>query len=252
MDLTHFPYWIGAWSLLAAATCGALYFRTAPYGRHARGGWGPTLHRTAGWVIMESPAVGLMLYFYFSSPRRGQPAALVFLSLWLFHYLYRDLLYPFLLHGGERRMPLSVVAMAFVFNLVNGSFQGLDLFFFGPDRPIQWLTGLPFLGGLFLFLGGFSLHVVSDAQLRRLRRPGEEGYNIPRGGAFRWVSCPNYLGELVQWLGWALLTASLAGGSFFLWSAANLVPRAWAHHRWYQRQFPDYPPQRRALVPFFY
>ena len=63
------------------------------------------------------------------------------------------------------------------------------------------------------------------------------------------MSCPNYLGELVEWAAWALLTGSLAGLSFFCFSAANLVPRARSHHRWYQSRFPDYPAQRKALLP---
>jgi hypothetical protein len=32
-------------------------------------------------------------------------------------------------------------------------------------------------------------------------------------------------------------------------TAANLVPRALSHHRWYQANFPDYPHERRALLP---
>ena len=33
-------------------------------------------------------------------------------------------------------------------------------------------------------------------------------------------------------------------------SAANLVPRALATHRWYRERFPDYPQDRKALIPF--
>ncbi len=33
-------------------------------------------------------------------------------------------------------------------------------------------------------------------------------------------------------------------------TAATLVPRALAHHEWYRERFADYPPERRALVPF--
>ena len=64
---------------------------------------------------------------------------------------------------------------------------------------------------------------------------------MPRGGFFRWVSCPNYLGEMLQWSGFALATWSLPGLSFALWTVANLLPRAVAHHRWYRREFADYP-----------
>jgi hypothetical protein len=31
---------------------------------------------------------------------------------------------------------------------------------------------------------------------------------------------------------------------------ANLAPRALKTHRWYKDTFPDYPEQRKALIPF--
>ena len=49
--------------------------------------------------------------------------------------------------------------------------------------------------------------------------------------------------------GWALATWSLPGLAFAVWTVANLVPRARANHRWYRGRFPDYPKERRALVP---
>jgi 3-oxo-5-alpha-steroid 4-dehydrogenase 1 len=36
----------------------------------------------------------------------------------------------------------------------------------------------------------------------------------------------------------------------FAVSAAHLVPRALATHRWYRERFPDYPRERRALIPY--
>jgi 3-oxo-5-alpha-steroid 4-dehydrogenase 1 len=49
-------------------------------------------------------------------------------------------------------------------------------------------------------------------------------------------------------LGFAnLVTAGLA---FAVWTAANLIPRALAYHRWYRQEFYDYPPQRKAILPF--
>jgi protein-S-isoprenylcysteine O-methyltransferase Ste14 len=85
--------------------------------------------------------------------------------------------------------------------------------------------------------------------LARLRNAGE-GYQIPHGLGYRWVSCPNYLGEIIQWIGWAVATWSLAGWIFAIWTMANLVPRAIAHHRWYRATFAGYPPGRRALIPY--
>jgi protein-S-isoprenylcysteine O-methyltransferase Ste14 len=111
------------------------------------------------------------------------------------------------------------------------------------------LTGVP---GVALFGLGQWINHQSDAILLALRAPGETGYKIPTGGLYRWVSCPNYLGELIIWTGWAVATWSSAGLSFAVYTFANLAPRAAANHRWYREQFPDYPPERRALIPFIW
>ena len=100
-----------------------------------------------------------------------------------------------------------------------------------------------------LFVAGCAINRQSDFTLRRLRENGEAGYSIPYGGFYRWVSSPNYFGEIIQWFGWALATWSLAGLMFAVWTAANLAPRALSHHRWYRESFVDYPPERKALLP---
>jgi hypothetical protein len=53
-------------------------------------------------------------------------------------------------------------------------------------------------------------------------------------------------------MGFALATWSFAGLAFALYTAANVGPRAFANHRWYREQFPDYPENRRALIPFLF
>jgi len=104
-----------------------------------------------------------------------------------------------------------------------------------------------------LFLTGMAVTRSADETLRRLREPGgPAGYAVPQGALYRRVSSPNYLGEIVEWIGWAILTWSLPGLAFAAWTAANLVPRARANHRWYREQFADYPPERKALIPWFW
>ncbi len=244
-----FPWAVALWIALAAATFAILLRVPAPYGRHARRGFGPRIPAWAGWVAMEAPSPVLVALFWAGSPARGAPVEIVFLGLWLAHYAYRTLVFPFLGSGKKEPMPLSIAASAFAFNLVNGTIQGWGLFHLRPPRDPSWLVDPRALSGLLLFVAGFAIHVRADAVLRGLRAPGETAYRIPRGFLFERVSCPNYLGEIVEWGGFALLTWSLAGLSFALWTFANLAPRALAHHRWYRERFPDYPPERRALVP---
>ncbi|MEL6182594.1 MAG: 3-oxo-5-alpha-steroid 4-dehydrogenase, partial [Myxococcota bacterium] len=108
-----------------------------------------------------------------------------------------------------------------------------------------------FIVGVLVFAVGMAINLHSDTLLLNLRKPHEHGYKIPHGGVYRWVSSPNYLGEIIEWFGWALATWSLGGLAFALYTAANLAPRAWTHHRWYLDTFPDtYPKERRALIPW--
>jgi len=234
--------------LAALATLLALCFVTAPYGRHVRAGWGPTLPARVGWLVMESPAVFFVCLVYAAGTHRAEVAPLALLGLWLAHYLHRTFVFPWRMQGG-RRMPLAIVALAVAFNLLNGYLNARWLSEFGSYAP-GWLLGPRFVLGAALFALGFSVNLTSDGALRRLRAPGEGGYRVPRGGLFEWVSCPNYLGEMIEWFGFALAAWSPAGLAFALYTVANLAPRAVAHHAWYRGQFPDYPGERRALIPF--
>jgi protein-S-isoprenylcysteine O-methyltransferase Ste14 len=232
---------------LAAVVAVALFFVDAPYGRHTRRGWGPTIGDKAGWIVMEAPSALGMVVFYFLGRPHGL-APLVFLAMWESHYLYRAFLYPLRVRESSGRMPLSVVAMAILFNTMNVYLNGRYLFVLSDGYPGAWLADPRFLLGVGLFVLGTLINRGADRTLLHLREASDT-YQIPEGGLYRWISCPNYLGEIIEWLGWAIATWSLAGLAFAVWTAANLAPRARAHHRWYTETMPDYPAERKALVP---
>ncbi|HEV8323034.1 MAG TPA: 3-oxo-5-alpha-steroid 4-dehydrogenase [Myxococcota bacterium] len=234
---------------LSAVTLAALRFVTAPYGRHARPGWGPAVASRTGWLLMESPALLVFAAVYVAGARRAEAAPLALAALWALHYGQRTLVFPFLMRAPARPMPLAVALLGLAFNVVNAYLNARWLSALGA-YPAGWLAGARFVAGALLFAGGFALNLHADARLRALRAPGETVYRVPHGGPFALVSCPNYLGEIVEWAGWALATWSLPGLAFAVYTAANLAPRALAHHAWYRRTFPDYPPARKALVPF--
>jgi len=235
---------------LAGVAFAVLGSRSAPYGRHARKGWGPSVPERLGWIVMEAPSALLFAWIFFQGPRSGNVVPLVMLGLWQAHYLHRAFVYPLTKRTRPgQHMPLVIVLMALSFNVLNSYLNARWLTAMGPEYGLRWLLSFRFLYGLLLFVTGFVINRWADARLRRLRRSGEGGYVIPRGGLFDEVSCPNYLGELMQWAGWAILTWSPAGLGFAVFTAANLVPRAVTHHRWYQRTFPSYPRRRKAIIP---
>jgi protein-S-isoprenylcysteine O-methyltransferase Ste14 len=227
----------------------SLFFITAPYGRHARGGWGPTLSNRLGWMIMESPAALAFLGVYVVGRHALDTTPLVLCAMWLTHYVHRAFVFPLRMRSAQKPMPISVAGMAIVFNVINAYLNARWISQLG-DYSTAWLADPRFVAGALMFAAGMAINIQSDGILFSLRKPGESGYRIPHGGAYRFVSSPNYLGELIEWGGWAVATWSLAGLAFFLFTFANLVPRALAHHRWYRTTFPEYPKERRAVIPF--
>jgi protein-S-isoprenylcysteine O-methyltransferase Ste14 len=234
----------------AAVTFAALFFVSAPYGRHARRGWGPHLPNWLGWLLMEAISAVGMAVMFFTGDAPKTAATVTFLALWEAHYIQRAFIYPFLLRDGKKKMPLVVALLAVGFNLGNAYVNGRYLFHFAAGRyTAAWLLEPRFIVGASLFALGFIVNRWADNRLRNLRLPGETGYRVPQGGLYRYISCPNYFGEILEWFGWAIATWSLAGLAFAVWTFANLAPRARSNHLWYRERFAEYPPARKALLP---
>jgi 3-oxo-5-alpha-steroid 4-dehydrogenase 1 len=238
-----------AWFIIAGIVFAALFFIAAPYGRHVRKGWGYTVGNKLGWVLMEAPSPIVFAVCFLLGDASKSAVTLAFLALWEMHYLHRAFIYPFSLRGAARRMPLSVVAMGFLFNVMNGYLNGRYIFSFSGGYDNSWLADPRFIAGAILFITGYVINRQADQTLRGLRKPGESGYKISDHFLYRLVSSPNYLGEITIWVGWALATWSLPGLAFAFWTVANLLPRARANHAWYKHTFPEYPPERKALIP---
>jgi protein-S-isoprenylcysteine O-methyltransferase Ste14 len=197
--------------------------------------------------MMELPALVVITAFVLASPARQSPQAWVPLLFWLFHYGYRTFVFPALMRPSDQTFPAALVLFAIAFNSLNGYNNANALIEAGKiDAP---LLSAHFMIGTAIFMAGFSIHFQSDRIIRNLRAPGETGYAIPNGGLYRWIGSPGYLGEIIQWTGWAVLTWSLAGAAFALFTICNLAPRAISNHRWYRESFEDYPVKRRILIP---
>jgi protein-S-isoprenylcysteine O-methyltransferase Ste14 len=247
-----FEILLWAYLALAVATFVALRLIVAPYGRHARAGWGPQLSSTVGWLIMETPAVLVFAGVFFIGENAFRAVPLALLGLWELHYVNRAFVFPFRRRGGERRMPLAIPGIALLFNVPNAYLNARWLSHFSTQYQLSWLWDPRFLVGVGLFLAGLMINWQADRILRELRKPGESGYKIPVGGLYHLVSCPNYLGEMLEWTGWAIATWSVPGLMFAVYTAANLLPRARANHQWYRETFSDYPSSRKAVFPLLY
>jgi len=166
-----------------------------------------------------------------------------------FHYFNRVVLFPLRIKTKGKKIPVIIVVFALIFNFCNGFNIGYYLGNFA-SYPTNWWYDIRFIAGTLLFITGMIINWKSDHILIHLRKPGETGYKVPKGFLFRFVSCPNHFGEIIEWIGFALLTWSLPALGFAVWTMANLIPRSLNHHRWYQERFSDYPKGRKAVLPF--
>ena len=165
---------------------------------------------------------------------------------WFLHYFNRSIIFPLRINTKKKQIPISIVLSAFTFNLVNGLFNGFHVQFNVSETNIFEFN---IILGVLIFFIGMIINVTSDNKLISLRKE-EMGYKIPNGKLFNFVSCPNYLGEIIEWFGFFIIVPSIASLSFFLWTSFNLIPRALNHHEWYNEKFKNYPKNRKAVIPF--
>lgn len=245
---TFYNYSIISVFCLAGIVFLFLFYISAPYGKFVRPGWGPVIKSRWAWMIMEAPSPLLMIFFFIFSPQKCL-VRIIFLSLWLAHYIHRTFIYPFTQTGSNKSYPLLLVLMAIIFNCLNGSINGYGVFHI-LNYDNDWLGSWQFLCGGVIFLAGFIINKTADEKLRALRKGNGDEYVVPEGWLFDYVSCPHYLGEIIEWGGWALMTWSLPGLAFFIFTFANLFPRAISSHKWYKQRFDGYPLRRKAIIPF--
>jgi 3-oxo-5-alpha-steroid 4-dehydrogenase 1 len=241
-----------SWMALAIVIFLLLTKVTAPYGRHVKHTWGLMIGHRLAWVIMEIASPLSFAFFFLKGHGTKTSITWLFFYLWVIHYINRSILFPLRAHMSGKQMPILIMGVSILFNAINGSLNGYYFGNLAPHYSMKWLTDIRFITGSSFFLAGMVINYNADRILIELRQPDNPNYSIPREGMFRWITCPNYFGEIVEWLGFAILTWSLPGFAFALWTAANLLPRAVAHHAWYLERFDDYPQDRKVVIPFLW
>ena len=243
----------------------SLYFVEAGYGIFMSEKWGKGINNKVAWFLMESPIFFAMLIIWLISPNRFAIVPMVFLLIFEIHYFQRSLVFPWLMKGKKSRMSYTVMFSGILFNILNAIMQGYWIFFESFNRNYQvrglsysdvaWLWSPQFIIGVIIFFLGFYVNLRSDYIIRHLRKSDEDTkHYLPEGFMFEYVTSANYLGEMMEWLGFAILTWSLSGLVFFIWTFANLVPRANAIYKRYKLEFADVIERKKLkrVFPYIY
>ncbi|MEL3905473.1 MAG: DUF1295 domain-containing protein [Treponema sp.] len=242
--------------LIIGAICFiTLYFIPAGYGKTIGKKWGVSFNNKPAWILMEIPALLVTFFIICTFDYRYPSVRIALAGFYILHYIQRTLIFPFLLKG-KSKMPLVIVMMGMLFNTVNAYLIGLWIFHFSqPDfYTSAWFFDPRFITGSVLFCCGMFINIRSDSYIRSLRKAGDSKHYYPCRGLYRFVTSANYFGELIEWLGFAILTWSPPGFLFVFWTACNLVPRSDTIYKKYAQDFPQefshYKPKR--IIPFMY
>lgn len=255
ISTTTFNIFLAVMSAIAVVVFISLFFVDAGYGKFYNRKWGPSVGNRTGWVLMEAPVFIAMLLLWLLSDRTDDPARIILLLIFEAHYFQRSFIFPMLIRG-KSRMPLSIILMGVLFNTLNALMQGGWIFYISaPERyTMAWLADPRFITGLLIFAAGMYINISSDSIIRHLRKPGDTRHYLPKEGMFKYVTSANYFGEFVEWVGFAILTWSLPGAVFALWTFANLGPRAARIYDRYRDEFGDELDTTRVkrMIPYIY
>lgn len=240
---------------LAVVVFLSLYFVTAGYGKFRTKQWGWSIDNRIAWMLMELPVFLVMLAIWSLSPLKWRLPQLLLFALFELHYFQRSFVFPLMLKG-KSQMPVVIILMGILFNVINGFLQGGGLYLFpNPDyeQGVAYLLRPNAMAGILLFFIGMAINLHSDHVVRHLRKPGDTRHYLPEKGLYRYVTSANYLGEILEWTGFAIAAATPAAWVFPLWTAANLVPRAHAIYNRYKEEFGEEAlGKRKRIVPFVY
>ncbi len=255
LNETIFNYLIWGMTGMAVVVFVCLFFINAGYGQFRTKEWGWSIDNRWAWMFMEAPVFLVMFLIWAGSGFERHIPELFFLFLFLLHYFQRSFVFPWLM-TGRSRMPIAIMLMGMTFNVINGLMQGGGLYWYpNPDfqEGAQYLLRWNVLLGLLLFVAGMVINLHSDYVIRHLRKPGDTRHYLPEKGMYRLVTSANYLGEIMEWVGYALAVSTPVAWVFPLWTAANLVPRAHAIYKRYRREFGDLAVgSRKRVIPFVY
>jgi len=175
---------------------------------------------------------------------------LIVLIMWELHYLHRGFVTPWFMRFSTLTIPLFIDGGTFAGNAIItysvASFVGAATY------PTDWVKDPRFIIGCVLYVVGYVTNKWADIHLRGLRKPGDTGYVIPTAGLFHYITCPNYFGETLEWTGVLLVSWTWGAVVWLAFVLSTFIPRSIYNHRWYHSKFPDYPPNRKRLIPFIF
>ena len=209
------------------------------YGKHAKTKL--TLNSKMAWTIMESSSIVSAVLTL--SVNLNKKVNILSAFFFLLHYIHRSFIYTRFI-SSKSVTPINIFISSFIFCTLNGYCQASSWFY-----NKSTITELNKYIGIILFVFGMSLNILSDYYMLYQKKKYKK-YILPSSIFHKFILSPNYLGEIIEWIGYAILVNDIRATSFAIFTISNLVPRAVLNLDYYIELFNVN--NKKAIIPFIW
>ena len=207
-----------------------------------------------GPILIHPLILVLRPYLYPSAAKDASQLQILLCAMIVLHFIKRELETLFVHRFSAATMPLrNIFKNSFHYWALSGAL--IAAFIYSPSSAAaQEPNPLLLYPGLIIFVLGELGNLQTHLTLMRLRSTGGTERGIPQGFLFNLVTCPNYMTEIMSWLG-VYLVSGLSWGVliFLVVSAVQMGQWAKKKERRYRKEFGDkYKRKRSALLPGIY
>lgn len=158
----------------------------------------------------------------------------------LIHYLYGHLFY--ILMALSTTIPI-------LFSTSSNQYSSLTIL----DNLLTVKRAIIFVLFVYVSLNQHRCHkILANLRKDKAGQVITDRHFVPSGGLFEYVSCPHFLLEVLLYL----LVITAQNFSVYYWNLIFLLVlssqtiNALIFHGWYKKEYKEYPPDRRAIIPY--
>ncbi|WYZ36778.1 hypothetical protein EsH8_II_000284 [Colletotrichum jinshuiense] len=208
-----------------------------------------------GPILIHLAFVSLRPYIYSGTGAKKalSPTQLLVLAMFLGHFLKREYETLFVHKFSANTMPLrNIFKNSFFYWAFSGLLCAWHIYSPTSSTALARNDAVDVLGTI-IFLFGEASNAIVHLNLASLRSLGGTERKIPRGYGFSVVTCPNYMFEIISWIGVIVTSRSWAVAVFIIVGAAQMASWAKGKERAYRKEFPEtYKKKKFVLLPGIY
>lgn len=203
-----------------------------------------------GPILFHLLIVAIRPYIFPGGDAELSPTQRLVFAMFIGHFLKREVETLFIHKFSANTMPISNVFRNSAFYwLMAGLVCAVSVYY---PKSFAAVANEPLIdyAGLALFLFGETGNALVHLYLASLRSSGGTERKIPHGYGFALVTCPNYMYEVISWVGVIITSRDITVVAFIAVGISFMYPWAKDKEAAYRKEFPDkYKKKKYRMLP---